>query len=91
MKIKIPINSENWFKLTVAVLALIFLFTSVWAFVRTSPGVDFYISWSGVLSVREQKCVNFYEKGKGVQIRESFYMRSLEKSVSPRQKMVAQS
>lgn len=90
MKIKIPVNNENWFKSSVVVLSLIFLFISLWAFVRTSPGVDFYISWIGVLSVREQECVNFYEKEKGVQIRESFYMRSLEKSVSPRLKMVAQ-
>jgi hypothetical protein len=90
MKIKMHINNENWFKSSVVVLSLVFLFISLWAFVRTSPGVDFYISWVGVLSVREQECVNFYEKEKGVQIRESFYVRSLEKSVSPRQKMVAQ-
>ena len=90
MKLKIPVNADNWFKPAIAVLALIFLFISVWAFVRTSTGVDFYISWIGVMSVREQKCVNFYETEKGVQLRESFYRRSLEKAVPPRQKLVAQ-
>ena len=90
MKIRLHINNENWFKPAIAVLALTFLFISVWAFVRTSPGVDFYISWIGVMSVREQKCVNFYETEKGVSLRESFYKRSLEKTVPQRQKTVAQ-
>ncbi|MFA6293994.1 MAG: hypothetical protein WC637_19555 [Victivallales bacterium] len=90
MKIRIPINNENWFKSAIAVIALILLFTGVWAYVRTSPGVDFYISWMGVMSVREQKCVNFYDTEKGVQLRETFYKRSLEKAVPQRQKVVAQ-
>ena len=90
MKIKIPVNNENLFRSAIAVLALVFLFTGIWSFVRTNPGVDYYISWIGVMSVREQKCVNFYETEKGVQIRESFHRRSLGKGVPQRQKTVAQ-
>ncbi len=90
MKIRIPVNNENWFKPAIAVMALIFLLIGLWAFVRTTTGVDFYISWIGVMSVREQRCVNFYETEKGVNLRESFYKRSLEKAVPQRQRVVAQ-
>jgi hypothetical protein len=90
MKIKNTISYENYFKSAIVALALIFLSYSIWSFVRTSPGVDFYISWIGVMSIREQKCLNIYETEKGVQVRESFYLRSTGTSVPPRQKMVAQ-
>jgi len=83
-------SNENWFRTSVVILTVLLLFVSIWSFFRTSPGVDYYNYWVGVQAVRAQKGVNFYEKEKSTQVRESCYRNSLEMNTGPRQKLAAQ-
>lgn len=69
-------------------IIIFFLLINTSEFFMESGGIDFYNYWVGVLSVRKEPEINFYDRSKSALQRDKFYYYSL-KNGSDRQKAAA--